>query len=100
MLERGIDFNNDGTFDDYKEEDEEVEIDLWHISKILTIKLIKVYFNLCPFYYKTGSEALLQSPNNTASSQNKISYQITFFRIHYIKSFIFHLDFLEKIYTL
>lgn len=29
MLERGIDFNNEGNFDDYKDEEEEVEIDLW-----------------------------------------------------------------------
>ena len=28
MLERGIEFNNEGTFEDYADDDEDVEIDL------------------------------------------------------------------------
>ena len=32
MLERGIEFNNEANFDDYAEDDGDVEIDLWSIS--------------------------------------------------------------------
>ena len=32
MLERGIEFNNEGTFEDYADDDENVEIDLWPIN--------------------------------------------------------------------